>query len=75
MASLFDKAAAFVRSPKGQRMMNQAAAKGKQFASKPENKQKIDRAVAKGKSLAAKPENQQRIEQIRQRFNKRGGTN
>ncbi len=71
MASLFYRAAAFARSPKGQQMMNQAVAKGKEIAAKPENKQKIDNAVAKGKEFAAKPENQQRIEQVRQRLRKK----
>jgi len=73
MASLFYRAAAFARSPKGQRMMNQAVAKGKDFAAKPENKRKIDNAVAKGKEFAAKPENRQRIEQVRQKFTGKDG--
>jgi FKBP-type peptidyl-prolyl cis-trans isomerase len=73
MASLFDKAAAFARSPKAQQMAQQAVAKGKEFAAKPENKQKIDNAVAKGKQFAAKPENRQRIEQIRNKLNGKDG--
>ncbi|WP_127782791.1 hypothetical protein [Rhodococcus sp. X156] len=68
MASLFDKAAAFARSPKAQQAVNQAVTKGKQFAAKPENKQKIDKAVAKGKEFAAKPENKQKIEQVRKKL-------
>ncbi len=74
MASLFDKAAAFARSPKAQRMAQDAVTKGKQFAAKPEDKQKIDNAVAKGKQFAAKPENRQRIEQLRRKLNGKDGT-
>lgn len=73
MASLFDKAAAFARSPQAQRAVNQAVAKGKEFAAKPENKQKIDKAVAKGKEFAAKPENRQRVEQLRQKLTGKDG--
>ena len=72
MASLFDKAAAFARSPKAQRMVQDAVGKGKEFAAKPENKQKIDNAVAKGKEFAARPENRRRIEQVRQKLTGKG---
>ena len=54
MASLFNKAAAFARSPQGQRLISQASAKAKQLANDPKTRAKIDQGTARVRSELAK---------------------
>ena len=54
MASLFSKAAAFARSPQGQRLISQASAKAKELANDPKTRAKIDQGAARLRSEIAR---------------------
>jgi hypothetical protein len=54
MASLFDKVTKFARSPKGQQVISQAAAKAKKVANDPKTRAKIDQGAQRVKSEVAK---------------------